>query len=763
MSTDARPALALTALAVATGALIAWMISALELDHRLDAFLPAPQDPHQALVVDQVGGGAGSRTLFAAIEGDNADTLAEASRALAETWRALPGVERVENGEISLDPDTERALMKARFVLLPDVGRRLEPENLNASMADRLAELALAGRRVETLVRRDPLGLLPAIGERLAPAAAPDTHDEVWFGEDEEGRPRALLLVVGADAGFDVASQADLIRQLRSGFDALENSDAFELALAGSPVIAADSAERARTDAVRLSLAGGLFLLIVLGWSWRSAWLVVAGALPLGVGVICGLAVVLLAFEGVHGLTLAFGFTLLGVALDYPIHLFGHAAGRRLDLAARSIRAPLLLGAVSTLIAYIMIWVSSSPGLAQLGAFSAAGLAGAALATLLLPVLGLNAPQRAVRRATGRNLHLPWLPLVLGGLALAVLVALGDRLWSSDLSRLSPVDQDLLADDVELRRALGAGDVRYLLVASDDNLEPVLVDTETTVALLVQARADGLLEGWHAVTDLVPSQASQESRRAAWPPPDALAQQLAEAAPRFQSDAFDPFVADLAEFQQNGSIGPDSWDDTALASRVDSLLDRGEHGWRSIILPAGLTDPAALHQWLAERDAPVELVDLRASSEAMVQAYRRDAGTSLAIALALIAVVLLVRLRGIRPVGQVLVPPLAAIACTAAVLGYLHGGLTIVHLVGLLLAAGVGLDFAIFSQTLRHGAEQLARTNRSVNLCALSSGGVFLILGQSSIGMLRMLGMTVAVGILLSWLFARVSQPPLHR
>jgi predicted exporter len=728
----------------------------LSLDYRIDAFLPKPADNQQALVVDQISAGPGGRLILAALSGDDREQLADHSRRLASLWRELDGVERVDNGEFELDPVSEARLMRARFVLLDQVDTLIEPEQLSQRLDDRIAELALAGRAAEPLVRRDPLGLLQELAGRLAPGQADQQFDGLWF--DAAGE-RALLTVFSAAPAFDIDAQAELIDQLRARFDSLDGVERITLTLGGAPVIGADSASRSRSNAILLSSIGSVFLLLVLTWAWRSPALVVAGAIPLAAGVLAGLLVTALAFGQIHGLTLAFGFTLLGVVLDYPIHLFGHASDRRLQQAARNIAGPLLLGALSTLIAYLAIWQSSSPGLAQLGAFSGAGLAAAALTTLLLPALGLNPPSRAVPLGT-RWPHLPWLPLLLGLAALAALVIQGEQRWSADLTRLSPVNPQLLATDIELRQAIGAGDVRHLMVVSAGDLEATLQATEQAVIDLRQARAQGLLAGWQAVTDLVPSQAEQARRRAAWPDAATLAQALAEADSRFQANAFEPFIDDRRRLETAPWLGPESWAGTALALRVDSLLSQGEAGWRSILIPQGLDQPAELADWLARRDSPAQLVDLRATSEAMVAAYRNDAGTSLGLALLLIVAVLWLRQRQLRLTALTLLPPLAAVICTAALFSHFDQGLTIVHLLGLLLAAGIGLDFSIFSRSLSRDRREQARTNRAIGLCLVSSGGVFLILGQSDIGLLRMLGLTVACGVLLSWLFARICQPP---
>lgn len=735
--------------------LAALLIGQLEIDHRIDAFLPAPADARQAMAMDQIGSGTGGRLIFAAISGARPDRLSEASQQLADRWRSLESVTRVDNGQLSAGSELIELLMQHRFVLLPDVERRTKPEAVKAALQDRLSELALAGRQAREMVRADPLGLVPAIAEGLTPSAELNTINGIWL--DGEGE-RALLLVVSAHPPFAVAEQAELIGQLRQQFDETDQGT-LTLTLAGAPIITADSAERSRADALRLSLFGSLFLLAVLLWAWRSPLLLVAGAIPLASGVVCGLLAVAFLFDGrVHGLTLAFGFTLLGVALDYPVHLMTHSARRR-ELGGGNIRIPLFLGAASTVIAYLAVSASASPGLAQMGAFSAAGLAAAAVATLLLPRLAVRPPAYLPQRIrTGPRA--PWLPAGAGLLALLVVVGLGPERWSNDLSRLSPVDSELLAADFELRQQLGGGDVRYLLMISDASLETTLQDTETLSGHLKDAVNQNLLSGWQAVTDLVPSRKRQQQRLAAWPSAERMTARLTAADQRFTADAFAPFIDALHQTNQaSPPVTPATWQSTPLASRVDALLAETEHGWRSIIAPVGLQDPGALAEWLDRRDLNAELIDLRATSESMVAAWRHDAGLSLAVALVLIAGFLWIRTRKLVLTGRIMLPPLAATACVAAIMSVVDGGLTLVHLIGALLAAGVGLDFSLFANLRSAKADDALRTNHAINICALSTGGVFLILGQSDIGMLRMLGLTIALGVLLSWLFTRLNRP----
>ncbi|MCZ7601113.1 MAG: hypothetical protein M5U09_29895 [Gammaproteobacteria bacterium] len=84
----------------------------------------------------------------------------------------------------------------------------------------------------------------------------------------------------------------------------------------------------------------------------------------------------LLAFGNIHGITLAFGITLIGVAVDYPIHFFSHLKGGRAhaEECIRTIWPTPALGVISTIIAYAIRVLSEFTGLKQLGLFTVVGL-----------------------------------------------------------------------------------------------------------------------------------------------------------------------------------------------------------------------------------------------------------------------------------------------------------------------------------------------------------------------------------------------------
>jgi predicted exporter len=73
--------------------------------------------------------------------------------------------------------------------------------------------------------------------------------------------------------------------------------------------------------------------------------------------------------------------------------------------------------------------------------------------------------------------------------------------------------------------------------------------------------------------------------------------------------------------------------------------------------------------------------------------------------------------------------------------------LTLFHLVALILAAGLGLDYALFFDHAGDDHSDQLRTLHALVVCSLTTLLVFLLLALSSIPVLRAIGTTVTIGV----------------
>ena len=94
---------------------------------------------------------------------------------------------------------------------------------------------------------------------------------------------------------------------------------------------------------------------------------------------------------------------------------------------------------------------------------------------------------------------------------------------------------------------------------------------------------------------------------------------------------------------------------------------------------------------------------------------------------------------------------------TLLILAVLRGfgvELNLFHLVSLILAAGLGLDYALFFDHAGDDHAEQLRTLHAVIVCSLTTLLVFALLATSSIPVLRAIGGTVALGVAFNFVLA---------
>jgi predicted exporter len=106
-----------------------------------------------------------------------------------------------------------------------------------------------------------------------------------------------------------------------------------------------------------------------------------------------------------------------------------------------------------------------------------------------------------------------------------------------------------------------------------------------------------------------------------------------------------------------------------------------------------------------------------------------------------------------------------SVLVTAGVLVVVGTSLSVFHLLGLMVVAGLGLDYAIFLREAAESERPRAQVKggegdahgrdarRSVVICAVTSTTVFAILSGAEFPMLAQLGTTVAIGAAMSLVF----------
>ncbi len=733
-----------------------YVVHSLRVGTDLRSFIPKAATPDQRLLMDQIGHGPGSRLLLVAIGGGDTSRLATLSKGLAAALRRDSHFAQVVNGNFDLSSLNPKWLPYRYLFTSTFDHQRLDAAYLHRQLELRLQDLASpAGGMLQIWLPRDPTLEILKLAQRWTPAHAPKVRDGVWF----DRRGEALLLVQTKASGFDPDAQATAVTALRQAYRALPGSAAATLTLSGPGYFSVVISRNTRAQMHWIGAISTLGFILLLLLAYRSPSALMLAGLPIVSGALAGLAVLIAAFPLVNGITLAFGFTLLGVAQEYPIRLLSHR--RAGTTALESVRGlwPLLLTAIaSACIAYLAFYASGVPGLQQLAVFTITGLLVAGFSTryLLARVLPLRfidsadtpglARFRGFLDALPRPRWLPWLLAV--GVGLALWLAPG-AFWQKSLGALTPVSPKMIATQTRLAAALGAPDARYLLLIEGKSAQDVLQRSEKIAPEIRKLIAQGALANAELPSRYLPSIATQRARQARLPDRAALTRIVAQARAGlpFRKGLFKPFIADVEAARRAPPVTPQAFVASPLGQRLNSMLVHQGTRWLGLATLSGVNNPAAIAALSTQTGGRVSLLDITAASEALVTAYRVRILQALAVAALLLILTVTFALRSIRRAWHVLAPMTLATFLVLAVERLSGIEISLFHLIALILAAGLGLHYALFFERDTGDDAEQRRTLHATVVCVLSALLVFGMLVWSTIPVLRAIGLTVALGV----------------
>ena len=732
----------------------------------LTALLPRSADHMQELLVSQLRDGVAARLILIALEGASTEVLAEASRKIAHSLKETALFTSVNNGDPA-DFTVERdILMRHRYLLSSAV----TPEHFSTpalrSALERQLQLlgSPAGAVLKSALPTDPTGEVVHILSEFSTTDQPSMLHGIWFSHDHT---RAQLVAETSAPGFDLDQQDAAVRAIHAAFTASGLPESSRLLLSGPGVFAVESRATIQQDSWRLSLVATVLVTALLFAVYRSLTPIVLSLLPVLTGLLVGVAAVQLVFGFVHGITLGFGATLIGEAVDYPAYVLTQVkAGEQLQHTLARVWPTLRLAVLTTVFGALSMLFSSITGLSQLGVLAFVGVLVAGLVTRwILPALAprmlrtlpheiLPLNWTALIATVGRARWIVWLLVVL---AIATLAVRHQDIWDNDLANLSPISPSSKALDEQLRHDLGAPDVRYLLAIRGASQEEVLQRSESAALVLHRLVEDKLLSGFDLPSLYLPSERTQRLRQSALPSAPVLKASLDHALEGlpFRTGLFEPFLHDVEQARTRELMDSVNLQRSAFSLKVRALLLGSGDEWTALAPLRGVQSASALADRMNHEPVPgLTFLDLKAEAGRLVNGYRQQSLQLTALGVLAITGILWWGLRDVLLVGRVLLPPLLAVLFVVTMLTLIGERLSLFHLVSLLLVLGVGLNYALFFNRPFADEDERRQTWLSLTVCILATLSAFGALAFSRTPVLHAIGLTVGLGAAFSLLVA---------
>ena len=768
----------------------AWFGSRLDLDNDVSRLLPDSTSEMSRMtsaltrmmertVVDV---GPGDRS------GDRPIAREELGRIADEFATRLQATGHVRRVRASVDPSDALpmvALLRERAPLLLDqadldsITAATEPDRVVATvqqLARRLQEPDGAALKSRAAV--DPLGLtdrvlapLGSLGEGFRGARLLDGR---LVSED---RQHVLVLVeVGFPANdTDRATEyVEAVQRVARELERDPKNHGVRIRHFGAHRSTLDNVDQIRGDVLLTSSIGGACVALLAIMCFGRFWLALLALTPAVCGGLVALGVFSLFADSIAGAVLGFGAVLLGLTIDFAIHVLF-----RLDRGSSRlpVRA-LYMGGTTTSLAFVALLASSLPAVREIGVFGAIGVFVAVLFALYVlpsmvrtrsgarPIVDLVAIAGKLRRPATAALVVALLATPFVGVGVFFVTLDGNP---NNLSKLSP---DAERDQNAIFATWGRATQITNLVVEAPELADALAANDRLAEWLEDRKGEGAIDGHGSVAGLLPAPETQRIRLAAWrtywtdDKLTALRRALRKAtdASPFRTGAFDPFLEWLD--RSPGVLSFEEQSDGPLGDVLAERIYEDDGVWRAStpVYTADWPQTEALARRLQNELPEVTLLNKQVFSRKLASMVTGEIVLLGVIALALVSLVVFIWHGRVVISAVIVLPLLLSLLWTLGLLGWCGIPISLANAIFVVFLFGIAVDYSIFLTTsrldrFRTGDDRTLEAQAAVLLCTLTTCAGFGALAFAGHPVMHSIGLTALIGIASAALATQIFVP----
>jgi predicted exporter len=690
---------------------------------------------------------------------DREQAIAMAQK-LGEQWQASGLFEKVQWTLQADLPALRTQLLQGRLAMLSETDRQQLIEHPDAFIQQRVQALFDPFTGFSLVPSQDDwLGLTGRI-QNSQPQHG-DVQLDIGSGAliaEADGKSWVMLRAKTTGNAFDMSLPLQVARLLENSREQAAQSDVQLLAASGL-LYAASGQQQATREITWVGGGATLGILLLLLLAFRR-WRVLLAFIPVLVGMLFGAVACVALFGHMHVMTLVLGSSLIGVAVDYPLHYLSKSWSLKPWHSWPALRLTLpglTLSLITSCIGYLALAWTPFPALTQIAVFSAAGLLGAYLsAVCLLPALLKGADIRpaqwplrlcecllSLRDALLKQASTPVLLALLIAFCVGGLLKLDSK---NDIRQWIGAPQQLTDEAKTIARVTGFQPTSQFFLVRGANQQELLERQTALSERLDQLVNLEKLQGYLSLNQLV-SQPSEQLQ----------VREALNKLPQFWQPLLDvgvPAEALHAELTKLQALPTEDIDAALLGPLAEPyrplwLGATDDGGVAAMVSLQGLNDPTLLR--VQALDLPgVKLVDRLGELNSVFAATQISAAELKLASCALIVLVLMLPF-GLGGALRIVALPLLAALCSLASLGWLGQPLTLFSLFGLLLVTAISVDYAILMREQVGGA---AVSLLGTLLAALTTWLSFGLLAVSSTPAVSNFGLSVSLGLAFSFILA---------
>lgn len=530
-------------------------------------------------------------------------------------------------------------------------------------------------------------------------------------------------------------------------------SDKVQLRKTGALFYASYAYTAAQSEISTIGVGSLILVITLVVAAFLSVRPLVLVSFAIAFGISSGFVFVHYFFESVHLLTIVFGASLIGVAVDYAFHYFSVGALEKSDQEKnsrlRKIFPAISLGLISSVIGYLSLLTTPFPGLQQMAVFCVFGLFGAYLTVVLLfPIIRLkNSTPKFLLFLCSNILKLAqsprtvWLWRFLLFLPLVALIILFTRqVEQDDIRQFQTVDETLKQDEALIKKVVDAPAANQFYLVQGESVDSLLIHLEETTEYLDELVKNQVIEGYQSISQWLPSRKTQEYNYS-------LYKKL------IMSRVYEPLTElnlvtqkQIHELQQTfiederKILTADLWLDSPIGNQLSHLwLGKIDQKYVAVVSLFGINQLDELKSF----NENSVFVDKVSQISDLFSLYRHKTSQLLLIAIGLIFVILLVRYN-LRKAFIISSAPIIAISTTVIGLSLLGVPMNLFNTLALFLVVGIGIDYGVFFAESKTANRD---TLLAILLSAFTTIFSFGLLALSETGAIHAFGLTMLLGI----------------
>ncbi len=652
-------------------------------------------------------------------------------------------------------------LIQALPSLVTDTDLERIRANLTAAKVhDRLDEfyhrlLTPEGWVIKGLIQNDPLELINIGFEKLGYLKLiPQMRIEENHFISVDGKNVLLI----ADTPIEITDSRGAEKML-TYFDGLVQDAVpreIEVSLISGHRYSVANASAIKKDVFLIISCASLAILFLFLIFLRSLRAVYVFLVPVSVLCVAGVGVSLF-YTTVSAITIGFGSVLLGISVDFALHVYFALRIKDSDPAVviGQISHPVLFGGLTTIAAFAVLLLSDLPGQRQLAVFSMIGIGMAMIISLtILP--HLIKPEKKIRKlkSTGSR-AIKRLP---GIWVISIwLIIVGLCLWQArhiridgDLRSLNLVPPDIRLAENNLKQTWGDFRGTAMIFVKGDDMQKALANNDLLFSFLSQnLPKDQII----SLAPIIPSQLTQGLNQERWAVFWAsgnrkLAKELLETEGKsfgFSTHAFSPFFDNLK--RQPTQVLLQDLQGVGLGAVFDSLVIESKNKEPVKILTL-VPDTPKVHELMEKHEDRLgaRLVSQTRFNTIVGTAIRNDFIGFIIKASLVVIFLLIILFRRLKNVFCALIPVITGLICMFGIMGWQNIGFNLFNIVAAILVIGLGVDYGIFMVfKIREGYKH--NTDRAVLVSGLTTLAGFGALVFARHPALHSIGVTVLLGI----------------